>query len=210
MPHIPVVQPLPRARRRFLFLALVGFFLCAVPVFVFYATGYRYDFWAHNPAITVTGGLYISVGNDAGEVYVNDERAQNARLFRQALYIQSVEPGVQRVHVQASGYQTWVKELPVYPYIVTEAAAFLMPERPQVRPISQFTTSTGTPIFLGVASTNHLVSFASSSVPFIATSSKATTTLTKNSEYEYVRGLERLLRRVAISSIGSSMKQKGF
>ena len=184
-----VVEPLSRTRRRLLFLASILFFLGAVPVFVFYATGYRYDFFAPNATITATGGLYISVGNDNGEVFVNDEPANNARLFRKALYIQSVDPGVQRIHVQAPGYQTWVKELPVYPYMVTEAAAFLMPERPQVRPITPYTTSTGTPVFLGTASTTDIALFASSSVPFVATSSKATTTLSKNSEYEYIRGL---------------------
>jgi|GEM_PF-289774 len=184
-----VVEPLSRTRRRLLFLASILFFLVAVPIFVFYATGYRYDFLEPNAVITTTGGLYISVGNDAGEVFVNDELATNARLFRKALYIQSVNPGVQRINVQAPGYQTWVKELPVYPYLVTEAAAFLMPERPQVRPITQFTTSTGTPVFIGVASTTEIASFASTSIAFIATSSKATTTLNKNSEYEYIRGL---------------------
>lgn len=187
-PHI-VVAPLSRTRRRLLFLASILFFLLAVPMFVFYATGYRYDFFSPNATITATGGLYIAVGNDVGEVYVNDKPANNARLFRNALYIQSVDPGVQRLHVQAAGYHTWVKELPVYPYMVTEAAAFLMPLRPQVRPIAQYTTSTGTPIFLGVASTTVIVPFASSSVAFIATSSKATTTLSKSSEYEYIRGL---------------------
>lgn len=188
-PTTPVVQPLPRARRRFLFLALVLFFFCGVPMFVFYATGYRYDFWSQNPAITATGGLYIAVGNDTGEVYINNEKVQNGRLFRKALYIQSVDPGVQRIHVQAPGYQTWVKELPVYPYIVTEGAAFLLPERPQVRPIAQYMTSTGTPVFLGVATTTSIAPFASSSVMFITTSTKATTTFSKNSEYDYVRGL---------------------
>jgi hypothetical protein len=158
-------------------------------MFVFYATGYRYDFLTPNSMITVTGGLYITIGNAEGEVFVNDTPANNARLFREALYIQSVSPGVQRIHVQAPEYQTWVKELPVYPYMVTEAAAFLMPERPQVRPITQYVTSTGTPIFLGVASTTVIVPFASSSIAFSATTSKATTTLSKNAEYEYIRGL---------------------
>lgn len=184
-----VVEPLSRTRRRLLFLASILFFLVAVPIFVFYATGYRYDFMEPNAVITSTGGLYISVGNDNGEVYVNDEPVNTARVFRKALYIQSVNPGVQRIHVQAPGYQTWVKELPVYPFLATEAAAFLMPERPQVRPIAQYTTSTGIPVFLGIASTTKIASFASSSITFIATSTKATTTLSKSTEYEYIRGI---------------------
>ncbi len=184
-----VVQPLPRARRRFLFLSLVTLFVCAVPIFVFYATGYRYDFFATEPTITATGGLYISVEVEEGEVFLNNEPVQDSRIFRSALYIQSLMPGLQRLHVQAPGYHTWVKELPVYPHIVTEASAFLMPERPYLRPVTEFTTSTGTPVYLGIASTTTIVPFASTTVPYLATSAKATTTYTRNAEYLFVRDL---------------------
>lgn len=184
-----VVQPLPRQRRRFLFLSLLLLFVCAVPVFVFYATGYRYDIFAGDGSITATGGLYVSVGVDEGEVYLNEARVEDSRIFRSAIYIQNIMPGLQRLHVQAAGYHTWVKELPVYPHIVTEASAFMMPLVPQVRPITEFVTSTGSPVYLGVSSTTVLFADASSTVAYLATSSKATTTLTRNTEYAYVRGL---------------------
>ncbi|MFM2339868.1 MAG: hypothetical protein RLZZ360_504 [Candidatus Parcubacteria bacterium] len=184
-----VVQPLPRRRRRFLFLSLILLFVCAVPVFVFYATGYRYDIFAPHGAITATGGLYISVGVEEGEVYLNETRVEDSRIFRSAIYIQNIMPGLQRLHVQAPGYHTWVKELPVYPHIVTEASAFMLPLVPQVRPITEFITSTGSPVYLGVSSTTVLFPNASATVAIMATSSKATTTLTRNTEFTYVRGL---------------------
>jgi hypothetical protein len=187
-PAKSVVAPLPRQRRRFLFLSLVTLFVCAVPVFVFYATGYRYDIFAPYAPITATGGLYISVASDEGEVFLNEERVEDSRIFRSALYIQNLTPGLQRVHVQAAGYHTWVKELPVYPHIVTEASAFMMPLVPQIRPISQYVLG-NTPVYLGVPSTTTLFSFASTSVPILATTSRATTTLTLNTEYTYVRNL---------------------
>lgn len=188
-PAKAVVQPLPRRRRQSLFLSLVLLFVCAVPAFVFYATGYRYDFFSPDASITATGGLYISVGQEEGEVFLNGESVQDSRLFREALYVQNVTPGIHRVHVQAAGYHTWVKELPVYPHIVTEAASFHVPERPQVRPITPYMTATGTPIYTGLASSTVVVPFASTTIAYIATSSRATTTLVVNAEYSYVLGL---------------------
>jgi hypothetical protein len=164
-------------------------FVCAVPIFVFYATGYRYDIFAGDGSITATGGLYVSVGVEEGEVYLNEARVENSRIFRSAIYIQNIMPGLQRLHAQAEGYHTWVKELPVYPHIVTEASAFMMPLVPQVRPITEFLTSTGTPVYLGVGSTTVLFAGASTTLPIFATSSKATSTLARNAEYTYVRGL---------------------
>lgn len=187
-PAKAVVAPLPRQRRRFLFLSLVTLFVCAVPVFVFYATGYRYDIFAPYAPITATGGLYISVAAEEGEVYLNEKRVEDSRIFRSALYIQNLTPGLQRVHVQAEGYHTWVKELPVYAHIVTEASAFMVPVVPQIRPISQFTLG-DTPMYTGVASTTILFASASSTIPFMATSSRATSTLTLNTEYTYVKNL---------------------
>ncbi len=186
--NTPTVQPLPRARRRFVFLTLLLFFVFAVPVFVFYATGYRYDF-AGDGAITTTGGLYITVGSETGDVYLNEEPVRDMRVFRNAIYIQNIIPGMQRVHVQAEGLHTWVKDLPVYPYIVTEAESFSLPVVPQVRPIARFQTATGTLVFPGVASGTKLFAGVSTSIPFIIATSSATSSYTRNPEYDFVVGL---------------------
>jgi hypothetical protein len=183
------VKPLPRARRRFVFLSLVLFFVCAVPIFVFYATGYRYDFMNPDASITATGGLYVSVGADEGEVYLDEVPVRDSRLFREAMYIQNLTPGLKRLHVQAPGLHTWVKELPVYPYIVTEVAAFQLPLVPQVRPITEFETSTGTAVYLQTSSTTKLFDGVSTTIPFMATSTRATSTFARNSEYSFIQSL---------------------
>ena len=186
--NTPTVQPLPRARRRFVFLTLFLFFVIAVPIFVFYATGYRYDF-AGDGAITTTGGLYITVGGGEGDVYLNETAVRDMRVFRNAIYIQNIVPGMQRVHVQAEGLHTWVKDLPVYPYIVTEAESFALPVVPQVRPIAQFTNASGTLVFPAVASGTKLFEGVSSTVTFVTATSAATSTYTRNPEYDFVVGL---------------------
>lgn len=185
-----VVKPLPRSRRRFLFLGLILVFIVAVPASVFYATGYRYDFLSDEPTITATGGLYISVGHDKGEVYLNNVLVEDQRSFRNASYIQNLSAGLQRVHIQVPGYQVWVKELPVYAHIVTEASAFVFPDRPQLRPITEFVTSTGTSVYFGLEASSTIASYASTTVPLLfSTNTKATSTFTLNSEYEFVKSL---------------------
>ncbi len=187
--NIPTVQPLPRARRRFVFLTLFFFFVFAVPVFVFYATGYRYNFFDANATITATGGLYITVGGEEGDVYLNETAVRDMRVFRSAIYIQNLTPGMQRVHVQAPGLHTWVKDLPVYPYIVTEAESFALPIVPHVRPITKYLTATGTMVYTGVASGTKLFAGVSTTEPFITATSSATTTLARNAEYDFVNAL---------------------
>lgn len=187
--YTPTVKPLPRGRRRFVFFSLILFFIVMVPAFVFYATGYRYNFFDKDATITATGGIYLSVATTDSEVFLNEIPVNNWRVFRNAVYIQNLTPGMQRLHVQAPGLNTWVKELPVYPYIVTEAQSFSLPVVPQVRPISQFETSTGTLVFLGTSSTTTMWTGVSTTVPFILATTTATTTLTKNPEYDFVFGL---------------------
>lgn len=138
-----IVEPLPRQQRQRLFLTLFLIFVIAVPVFVFYATGYRYSIFDTENGVTATGGLYIGVAQNAGDIYVDDEPARGSRIFRRATYIQSVIPGVHQIHVQGEGVHTWVKNLPVFPYMVTEAEAFLMPLTPEARLITASSTDDG-------------------------------------------------------------------
>lgn len=184
-----VVQPLSRGHRRIFFSLLFLLFLAAVPAFVFYATGYRYDFFSPYSTITATGGIYLSVGADDGEVYIDEEPVRSMRIFRQAMYIQSLMPGMHRVHVQAPGLQTWVKELPVYPHIVTEAQSFLMPVTPQVRPITEFVTADGRAVYFGTASTTVPFAQASTTIPFVLSTSTATSSFVVNPEFEFVNTL---------------------
>lgn len=186
---VPGVQPLSRRKRRLISLSLVAFFFCAVPIFVFYATGYRYNFLAANPSITTTGGLYLTIGEGDGEVFLNDTQVYDLRVFSNAVFIQNLIPGMQRLHVQEPEMHTWVKVLPVYPYIVTEAESFALPLRPQVRPVSEYETATGTQIIVGTSTLSGLFTGVSTSIAYIATTSNATTTLVRNAEYEFLVSL---------------------
>jgi hypothetical protein len=122
--------------------------------------------------------MYVAVDGTGAEIYIDDELVRETRTFRKAFYAQSLDAGTHRVHVQKEGYQTWVKELPVSKHRVTEAEAFNLPLVPQVRVISKWQTATGTMI-IGTPLTR-----ASSTNEVMATSTKSTSTLTVNVEYE--------------------------
>lgn len=201
----PVVQPLSRNHRRTFFGLLLFVFLVAVPLFVFYATGYRYDFLAPDAMLTATGGIYLTVGADDGEVFIDEEPVTSMRIFRSAMYIQSLVPGMHRVHVQAPGLHTWVKELPVYPHIVTEVESFLLPVQPQVRPIAPFLSPTGIAVYPGSdvdATSTWPYARASSTASVLAATTTSTSSLVANPEFDVVQALFDSMASSSVSLLG--------
>ena len=191
MPSEPQIQPLAYKQRTWFFRTLFVVFAITLPVVVFYATGYRFDFTTASPNIISTGGMYISVPVENTEIYINEELVRDIRVFRRASYIQNLNAGVHRIHVQGPKLQTWVKELPVRPHIVTEVEAFNLPVVPQVRFVTPWETRTRQGIFVDVSTTTLATQFAFASVtePVLATTTVATTTLLEREEYEFARSL---------------------
>lgn len=186
MPPTPYIEPLSRRKRQVVFIATVCTFVVVVPLLVFYAIGYRFDFADTEQNIRSVGGLYVSAAADDIEIFINDEAVQDMRTFQRAAYIQNVVEGMHQVHVQGDSLHTWVKELPVFPHYVTEASSFNMPRIPQVRVITERQTDAGaTVIFESLASTT--LAHASTSNVFLIATSTATTSYVTNPEYEYVQ-----------------------
>jgi hypothetical protein len=173
------------------FWAFLLIFIITMPSLWFYTTGYRFDWTSEEGGIIGVGGLYISTDSPDVEFYVDDVQMTNFRIFRRAAYIQNLIEGKHSIHVQGEGLQTWTKDLPVQSYIVTEAFAFMMPSVPRIRIISEYQTATGTAVLRtsGGAPLESLFAFASSSNTYIATTSRATSTLIVNAEHTYVSGL---------------------
>lgn len=164
-------------------MTLLVAFVISLPAFIFYATGYRYDFFSESPALTATGGLYIFADANERTIFLNESEVKSARIFRRAAYIQGLEPGLHRVHVQAPGLDTWVKEIWVMPQRVTEIEAFNMPLKPQVRLITPFETSAGQAVLApNEAQKPVLRALATTTQLFFATST-ATSTWRVNPEY---------------------------
>ena len=177
----PVIQPLPYRRRRYTFFFLALLFLGALPFLYLYATGYRFDLGEETPFIS-TGGIYVAAERTDASIYVDEKLVRETRAFRKAFYAQGLEPGTHRVHVQKEGHQTWVKELPVYPHLVTEAQAFNLLLVPQVRIISPWKNIAGQSVLF--ASSTLIASTTNDVV--VATSTK-TKSLVPDTEFATLR-----------------------
>lgn len=183
------VQGLPQRKRRLIFIVAIISFFIAVPVSVFYAIGYRFDFTGQITSIKSVGGMYVRNDTQNTEMFINNEPVVDMRVFQKASYIQNLEAGLHRVHIQGKDVQTWVKELPVYAHFVTEVSSFNMPLVPQVRVLTQWTDgSTGKGIVFDFATSTKL-SFASSSTDLLYSSTTATSTFVSNAEYLYIKSL---------------------
>ena len=181
----PVIKSLSDRKRRYFFLALLVIFLVSLPIFIFYTSGYRLSFNNQQTSIVTTGGIYITTDNLDVDVYLDEVQVDRPRLFRSAYYIQNIENGLHRMVVQKPGLHTWVKLIPVDSYIVTEAAAFNMPELPYIRPIAQYTNTDGQGVYISKATTTDLFPKATTTGNFILTPKAAAGSLKTSSEYEY-------------------------
>lgn len=189
MPTEPEIKLMSTKRRSTLFKLLFVIFLIALPFFIFYTTGYRVSFESEGAKVVTTGGIYVTADELGVDVYLDEERVDKPRLFRSAYYIQNIAAGQHHIVVQGEGLQTWVKNLPVDPYIVTEVAAFNMPELPHIRPIPQYFTSTGEAVFFAQSTSTELFPNTTTTVPYVISTRRATTTFSQNSEYDFVDDL---------------------
>ncbi len=187
------LKGLSRTKRRLIFVFSLLIFVVAVPISVFYAIGYRFDFSDKLDSIKSVGGMYVRNDVPNTKMFIDDKPVEDMRIFQKAAYIQNLEEGMHRIHVQGDAVQTWVKELPVYAHFVTELTSFNLPKVPQVRIITQFTdTTTGkgvvfehaTSTRFGFASTTNALRFATTSKKAVKTNAFAT-----SSEYVYIKSL---------------------
>lgn len=208
----PLVQPLAYWQRKLIFMLLLLAFLFALPVFMFYATGYRYDIFGDSPTITATGGLYIAAEVAESAIFVDEVEVTNARVFRNASYIQGLVPNLHQIHVQAPGRHTWVKQLSVYPHIVTEAEAFNLPLVPQVRPITPYVTVRGEAVFVVATTSEVVLPEASTTVPLFLSTTTATTTFRANQEYDFLFSLfeEQASTTKAREALPATVEDFGF
>jgi len=153
----PNVKPLSYRHRYWFFYLLTGIFVAALPFLFLYASGYRFELGKSR--LISTGGLYIAAERTGAQIFINDELVRETRVFRRAFYAQGFPEGTHRVHVDKEGHHTWVKELPVYAHLVTEAQAFNLPLMPNVRIISPLQSVDGVSIINATSTLQGKVNF---------------------------------------------------
>lgn len=177
MEDSPLVRPLPYTHRSYFFYTLATIFIVSLPFLFLYATGYRFTF--KEGAIVGTGGIYVAAERTGAEIYIDNELVRETRVFRRAFYAQSLDPGTHRVHVQKENHHTWVKELPVYAHLVTEAQAFNLPLVPDVRVISPWVNNQNVTVLKATSTI-----YASTSNNFVVASNTKSLTTPNNDEYK--------------------------
>lgn len=174
----PKVQPLSYKHRFLFFYLLAGIFFVSLPFLFLYATGYRFS-WNGEPLVS-TGGIYVATERSGAQIYIDDQLVRETRIFRRAFYAQGLDAKTHKVYVQKTGHHTWVKELPVYAHIVTEAQAFNLPLVPSVRIITPYQTQAGVGVLTVKTS---ILDTASSSNQILFEPRASTSTLITNQEY---------------------------
>ncbi len=183
-PDTEYLSPLARRHRSVLFYVLVFVFVLVVPVFVFYASGYRYTMGTDESGVQMTGAMYIWTTDDQSVIELNGVPVQSTRFFRRATYVQGLLQGMYDVAVYGDDLQTWTKRLPVYPQMVTEFSTFTLPNTPQLRPITPLQNATGDMIFLGYENvTSTPFAFASTTVSIQLSTTSAPLPYDANPEF---------------------------
>ncbi len=189
-PASPQLQPLSQNNRRFVFLSMALLFVCLVPLLVFYATGYRLNLFDVDGTLRVVGGFYVATSVTDANIVLNGEPASSMRIFQRAAYIQNVPAGVHEIFVEAPEVTTWVKELPVFAHLVTEARSFNMPVVPQVRVITPWLhVASGASALFETPSTTPFATASTSNTFYVATTTTPATSLVANTEHAYVLSL---------------------
>ena len=119
------MEVLPLKIRQRYFIGLVIAFVIFVPILVLYASGYRLtsDF-----RIIKTGGIYIEVPLSGASFYVDDKFEGAGSIFQKSFFIQNLRPQTYAVRIERDGYHGWRKEVSVYPQLITNGKALLLPE----------------------------------------------------------------------------------
>jgi len=138
--------------RRIIFYIFVAIFVVTVPMIIFYALGYNFDF--EKRAIVTTGGIYLKSEPTRAEVYLNDKSDGKTNKL-----IKRLSPKIYNVKITKENFYSWEKNLTVQPGLVTKADSILLPTNPKI----SLTTETPIKYFSLLPNKKELFYFASSS-----------------------------------------------
>jgi len=119
------MKPLTTKQRSSSLLLLGIIFILAAPIIVLYSLGYTLD---GDFTFQKTGGVFIHSDVANASVFVDGEFLKtNGAFFRNTL-IQDLVPNKKyKIEVHKDNYQSWVKEIYVYPSIVSEGSVLMLP-----------------------------------------------------------------------------------
>ncbi len=140
------MKPLSIKKRRTYLGVFALIFLVCIPLLILYATGYRFTDTFN---IIRTGGLFVAVPESGAQVRIGEEIVKQTGVFQRNIFVQNLKPDMYEITVTKDGFQSWSKELLVFPQTVSESYPFLLPVEPAIVEIERYTpviingTSTG-------------------------------------------------------------------
>ncbi|MFH1129612.1 MAG: PEGA domain-containing protein [Patescibacteria group bacterium] len=115
-----------RKTRRIIFYLFVVIFIIVVPMIIFYALGYNFDF--DKKTIVATGGIYLKSDPSRAEIYINDKLKTTTNKL-----IKRLSPKIYNVKITKENFYPWEKNLIVQPNLVTKAnSIILLPTNPKI------------------------------------------------------------------------------
>lgn len=112
--------------RRAIFYVFLGVFIILVPIIIFYALGYTFDF--EKRTISATGGIYLKSLPSGANIYLNDKP-----VGKTAKFIRRLTPKIYNIILTREDYYPWEKNLTVEPELVSKAGnVLLVPSNPQI------------------------------------------------------------------------------
>ncbi len=109
--------------------------LLVTVVTLLYSEGWRIDLRGQSgypqPTVKKTGMLAVRSMPDGAKIYLDDEL-----ITATDDTISSLQPGQYTLRIERDGYESWEKEISVYPELVTDITAVLVLQSPRLEPLT--------------------------------------------------------------------------
>jgi hypothetical protein len=124
-----MIKPLTQKIRIIILISLLFIFLIIAPILVAYSLGYRISDIDNVFTLEKTGGIYIHSNISNTRVFLDDEFVKNNGVLLKNTLIQKLRPKeIYNIRVEKENYQSWIKNIMVYPSLVTEARVLMLPQ----------------------------------------------------------------------------------
>jgi len=141
---MPDIKPMSKKRRFLFFILFLVVFVIVAPLIVLYSSGYSISFSGEEEgwglSIARTGGIFISVPESGATVTLSGLSKKTTNFLLRDIFFDRLPPRTYAVEVEKPGLKKWVKNVKVFPEIVSEAYPFLLPEKIDLKEIGQLTT----------------------------------------------------------------------
>ena len=134
------MTPLSSKKRKTFFVIAIIIFIVAIPVVIMHARGFRFD---SALGIFKSGGLFIFNDYSGSEIYIDGKFFRKTGIIQKNILVDNLFPGKYAVEVKKDGFNVWQSVLEVYPEVVTQAKAFVLPEDIEKIEIPEFVDERG-------------------------------------------------------------------